>query len=78
MVEALVIAPDRLRALMLGARSGVYIVGGIVPRLGARSGRKRLSRAGRFRPYLAAIPTCVVTAAVRAFLELAKTLECKE
>ena len=66
-------------ALTLGARGGVYIAGGIVPRLGARfaeSGfRQRFEDMGRFRTYLAAIPTYVVTAAVPAFLGLAEVLE---
>jgi len=66
-------------ALTLGARGGVYIAGGIVPRLGSRFGesgfRERFERMGRFRDYLAAIPTWVVTAAVPAFLGLAEVLE---
>ncbi|HLJ21126.1 MAG TPA: glucokinase, partial [Stellaceae bacterium] len=69
-------------ALTLGARGGVYIAGGIVPRLGARfveSGfRERFEHMGRFRDYLAAIPTWVVTAGVPAFLGLAELLERKE
>jgi glucokinase len=66
-------------ALTLGARGGVYIAGGIVPRLGARfaeSGfRHRFEDMGRFRAYLAAIPTYVVTTAVPAFLGLAEALD---
>jgi len=66
-------------ALTLGARGGVYIAGGIVPRLGMRfadSGfRERFERMGRFRDYLAAIPTWIMTAAVPAFLGLAEVLE---
>ena len=69
-------------ALTLGARGGVYIAGGIVPRLGTRfveSGfRERFERMGRFRDYLAAIPTWVVTAAVPAFLGLGEMLERKQ
>ena len=69
-------------ALTLGARGGVYIAGGIVPRLGDRfleSGfRERFERMGRFRDYLAAIPTWVVTAEVPAFLGLAELLERKD
>ncbi len=69
-------------ALTLGARGGVYIAGGIVPRLGTRFGesafRERFEHMGRFRDYLAAIPTWVVTAAVPAFLGLAELLERKE
>ena len=51
-------------ALTLGARGGVYIGGGIVPRLGeafARSPfRTRFEDKGRFRDYLAAIPVYVI------------------
>ena len=66
-------------ALILGARGGVYIAGGIVPRLGARFAesrfRERFEAKGRFRSYLAAIPTYVVTHPVPAFLGLAKQLD---
>ncbi len=55
-------------ALTLGARGGVYIGGGIVPRLGAwfdRSPfRERFEAKGRFAPYLAAIPVYVVQSEV--------------
>ncbi|HRD66199.1 MAG TPA: glucokinase [Candidatus Competibacter sp.] len=54
-------------ALTLGARGGVYIGGGIAPRLGDfldRSAfRTRFEAKGRFGDYLAAIPTWVITAA---------------
>lgn len=54
-------------AITLGARGGVYIGGGIVPRLGdefAQSAfRRRFEDKGRFSGYLAAIPTWVITAA---------------
>lgn len=53
-------------ALTLGALGGVYIGGGIVPRLGEcfdRSAfRQRFEGKGRFQSYLAAIPTYVITA----------------
>jgi glucokinase len=53
-------------AVTLGALGGIYIGGGIVPRLGAhfdRSGfRKRFEDKGRFSEYLAQIPTWVITA----------------
>jgi glucokinase len=66
-------------ALTLGARGGVYIAGGIVPRLGARFAgsrfRERFERKGRFRGYLAAIPTFVITAKEPAFLGLADILD---
>ncbi|CAN7499619.1 glucokinase [Rhizobacter sp. LjRoot28] len=55
-------------ALSLGARGGVYIGGGIVPRLGSRidasAFRSRFEQKGRFQAYLAAIPVFVVTAEV--------------
>jgi glucokinase len=54
-------------AMTLGARGGIYIGGGIVPRLGeffTRSAfRTRFELKGRFSGYLAAIPTWVITAA---------------
>ena len=52
-------------ALTLGARGGVYVAGGIVPRWGGRfdSGRflERLRAKGRFRTWLSAISVHVVT-----------------
>jgi glucokinase len=51
-------------ALTLGARGGVYLGGGMVPRLGAWFGqspfRARFEAKGRFQPYLAAIPCWVI------------------
>lgn len=51
-------------ALTLGARGGVYIGGGMVPRLGAwfeqSPFRARFEAKGRFQPYLAAIPCWVI------------------
>ncbi len=65
-------------ALTLGARGGIYIAGGIVPRLGpafAASGfRRRFEEKGRFSAYLAAIPTFVITHPHPAFLGLAHLL----
>jgi glucokinase len=62
-------------ALTLGARGGVYIAGGIVPKLGnrfIRSGfRDRFVAKGRFRDYLSRIPTFVVMHPVPAFVGLA-------
>lgn len=53
-------------ALTLGARGGVYIGGGIVPRLGqafpAATFRRRFEDKGRFSSYLARIPTYVIEA----------------
>ena len=54
-------------ALTLGARGGVYIGGGIVPRLGEAFERSpfrgRFEGKGRFAEYLAGIPTWVIHAA---------------
>jgi glucokinase len=65
-------------ALTLGARGGVYIAGGIVPKLGAAFAaspfRERFEQKGRLRPYLAKIPTYVVTHPFPAFLGLAALL----
>lgn len=65
-------------ALTLGALGGVYIGGGIVPRLGAlfdRSQfRSRFEAKGRFSAYLAGIPTWVITAANPAFRGVAAAL----
>ena len=53
-------------ALTLGARGGIYIGGGIVPRLGAAFDalpfRERFEDKGRFRSYLERIPTAVIIA----------------
>ncbi|HUI97765.1 MAG TPA: glucokinase [Xanthobacteraceae bacterium] len=65
-------------ALTLGARGGLYVAGGIVPKLGARFAasafRERFEAKGRLRPYLAQIPTYVVTHPFPAFLGLAALL----
>lgn len=59
-------------ALTLGAQGGVYIGGGIVPKLGERFDRScfraRFEQKGRFAGYLAAIPTYVITADYPAFV----------
>jgi len=51
-------------ALVLGARGGVYIGGGIIPKLGdyfaASPFRARFEEKGRFSAYLAKIPTWVI------------------
>lgn len=66
-------------ALALGAHGGVYIGGGIVPRLGeafARSRfRERFADKGRFRPYLEGIATFVITAEHPALLGAARALD---
>ena len=65
-------------ALTVGARGGVYIAGGIVPRVIAaleRSDfRERFIGKGRYRQYLDAIPTSVITIERPSFLGLASVL----
>ena len=62
-------------ALTLGARGGVYIGGGLVPRFARRfaaSGfRRRFEDKGRFSAYLAAVPTWLVLHEHPALLGLA-------
>lgn len=66
-------------ALTLGARGGVYLGGGIVPRLGSHFDtlpfRARFVDKGRFRHYLDAIPTWVITAAAPALRGAAHALD---
>jgi len=66
-------------ALTLGARGGIHIAGGIVPRLGSRFAdsafRARFEAKGRFSDYLATIPTYVITRPVPALAGLAKLLQ---
>lgn len=66
-------------ALTLGARGGVYIAGGIVPRLGSafdRSAfRARFTDKGRMSDYLEPVPTYVITHQVPAFLGLKSLLD---
>jgi glucokinase len=66
-------------ALTLGARGGVFIGGGIVPRLGERFAasafRARFEDKGRFKSYLEAIPTWVITAESPALLGAARALD---
>jgi glucokinase len=61
-------------ALTFGARGGVYIMGGIIPKiLGTfiqSSFRERFEFRGRYRAYLSEIPTYVVTRPNPAFLGL--------
>jgi glucokinase len=58
-------------ALTTGARGGVYIAGGIVPRmvdaLEKSEFRARFENKGRYREYMAGIPTYVITAPLPAF-----------
>ncbi len=65
-------------AVTLGAQGGVYIGGGIVPRLGERfatsSFRTRFEQKGRFSAYLSQVPTYVITAQYPAFLGVSAIL----
>lgn len=66
-------------ALTLGSTGGVYIAGGIVPKLGDlflnSEFRERFEGKGRMRDYLAPIPTYLVTHPTPAFLGLRSMLE---
>jgi glucokinase len=66
-------------ALVLGARGGIYIGGGIVPRLGAFFARSpfraRFEQKGRFSGYLARIPTFVIRAPTPALTGAARALD---
>jgi glucokinase len=66
-------------AVTLGAMGGIYIGGGIVPRLGEyfdRSGfRARFEDRGRFSEYLAKVPTFVITAEQATFTGVWAILE---
>jgi len=66
-------------ALTLGARGGVYIGGGIVPRLGERffasRFRERFEAKGRFRGYLESIPTALITDTMVALSGAALAIE---
>lgn len=66
-------------ALTLGARGGVYIGGGIVPRLGERffasAFRQRFEAKGRFQSYLAEVPTAVITDTLTALVGAARAID---
>lgn len=66
-------------ALTLGARGGLFIGGGIVPRLGERffqsQFRARFEAKGRFQPYLEAIPTALITDTLAALAGAALAIE---
>ena len=65
-------------ALTLGAHGGIYLAGGIVPKLGAAFAksrfRERFEAKGRFDTYLAQIPTYVIVRPLAALLGAAKLL----
>ena len=66
-------------ALTLGARGGLYIGGGVVPRLGtAFNGalfRQRFEDKGRYLDYLRAIPCWIITASTPALLGASRALD---
>ncbi len=66
-------------ALTVGAKGGVYIGGGIVPRLGERffeSGfRRRFEQKGRMSRYLFDVPTYLITAGYPAFIGVSALLK---
>jgi glucokinase len=61
-------------ALTFGARGGVYIAGGISPRIvefmGRSQFRRRFEDKGRLRPYLEAIPSNIIVHPAAAFMGL--------
>jgi glucokinase len=66
-------------ALTLGALGGVYIAGGITPKLlhafEASDFRRKFEQKGRYTDYMAAIPTYLVTEEIPAFRGLAAILD---
>jgi len=66
-------------ALMFGARGGLFIAGGIAPRLTeyiARSEfRARFEHKGRFRQYLASIPSSIIVHPAATFMGLRSIAE---
>jgi glucokinase len=65
-------------ALTLGARGGIYVAGGIVPKLGSTfvgsEFRRRFEAKGRFRSFLKDIPTYVIMRPVPALLGASQLL----
>jgi glucokinase len=66
-------------ALTLGARGGVYVGGGIVPRLGEHFDgllfRQHFESKGRFTDYLKLMPTHLITAAAPALIGASNALD---
>jgi glucokinase len=66
-------------ALTLGALGGLYIGGGVVPRLGAAFDvtlfRQRFEDKGRYQDYLRAIPCWIITASTPALLGASRALD---
>ena len=69
-------------ALTMGARGGIYIAGGIAPRilpfLKVSPFRQRFERKGRFKDYMADIPTWVITHKHAALLGAARVAFAEE
>ncbi len=69
-------------ALTLGARGGIFLGGGVVPRLGtafdALPFRRAFEDKGRFRGYLERIPTVVITASAPALHGATNALDALE
>jgi glucokinase len=67
-------------ALMFGARGGVFVAGGIAPRMTdfiARSEfRSRFESKGRFRAYLQSIPTRIIIHPAATFIGLRAVAQC--
>ncbi len=63
-------------ALTLGATGGIYLGGGILPKLGDYFDRSpfraRFEAKGRFSAYLSAIPTWLICASAPALIGVAK------
>jgi glucokinase len=68
--------------LMFGARGGVYIAGGIAPRIAdfiAQSEfRARFESKGRFRTYLQSIPTGIIIHPAATFVGLRTLVHCRD
>jgi len=66
-------------ALTLGAKGGVFIGGGVVPKLGSSFDvalfRENFENKGRFQTYLKSIPTWLITAEAPALLGAARALD---
>jgi glucokinase len=66
-------------ALTLGARGGLYLGGGIVPKMGSAFDfglfRRRFDAKGRFEEYLQTIPTWLITAPTPALLGVSLALD---
>jgi len=66
-------------ALTLGALGGLYLGGGVVPRLGAAFDealfRQRFEDKGRYQDYLRAIPCWIITASTPALLGASRALD---